>query len=128
MKVIDILFAAPIPRGHRVEVTWYAKTVTGLLSGRRLQEFPYHPVVRDLDTGIVYGSFDFFWRQGAVSTVSTETPTSLELDVLPEFSIASRLIGTVISCRVATYDLGIGSSRMLKIQTTLVIEPDEQPE
>ena len=62
MKVIDILFAAPIPRGHQVEVTWYAKMVTGLLSGKRLQEFPYHPVVRDLDTGIVYGSFDFFWR------------------------------------------------------------------
>jgi hypothetical protein len=119
MQTYELLILAPIPVGHRVELRWYRKLVTGLLSGQRYESMPAQPVVRDLDTGIVYGDFDVFWRHGPVMQIPYNAPTALEWEVLPEHQLEYQVVGRVAGCRIATHRL----SPDFHFQTTLVVEP-----
>ena len=121
MKTYELLVLAPVPVGHQVEIRWYKKQVKGLLSGKRWEDFPHTPIIQDLDSGIVYGTFDFFWDHGAAVALDMDSPTKLNEQVLPQLELQKTVRGKVVACRVATYDLGIGSSRLFKVQTSLAI-------
>jgi hypothetical protein len=125
MNTYELLVLAPVPVGHQVEIRWYRKQVKGLLSGTRWEEFPHTPIVQDLDSGIVYGTFDCFWDTGAAASLNMERPTELSEQVLPQLELQKAVKGRVVACRVATYDLGIGSSRLFKVQTSLTIAAGE---
>jgi hypothetical protein len=119
MQTYEMLLVAPVPVGHRVELRWYRKLVTGLLSGQRYESTPNHPFVRDLDTGVVYGDHDLFLRHGAVVQVSVDKPTPLEWDPLPEHQLEYQVVGRVVGCRVSTFRIG----QTFHVQSTLVVEP-----
>ena len=124
METYELLVLAPVPVGHQVEIRWYKKQIKGLLSGTRWQEFPHSPV-KDLDSGIVYGTFDCFWDSGVAATLKMDSPTELGEQVLPQLELKKTVTGKVAACRVATYDLGVGSSRLFKVQTSLTITARE---
>ena len=63
-------FPAPVPVGHRVELTFFERLVaveSVFSSATRISRVPaaYHPLVRDLDTGIVYADEIHFEGAGA---------------------------------------------------------------
>ena len=122
MKTCELLVLAPVPVGHQVEIRWYKKQIKGLLSGKRWQGFPHSPIIQDLDSGIVYGTFDCFWDHGVAATLSMDSPTELSEQVLPQFELQKVVKGKVVACRLATYDMGVGSSRLFKVQTSLTID------
>ncbi len=119
METYQLLFAAPIPVGHRVELRWYEHEVVGLLSGRRFERDAYRPLVKDLDTGISYGDFDLF-HHGSVLSLSQDQPTSLTDEPHPKHRLADSVVGRVVSCRVASHM----TREWSKVQTTLHVEPE----
>lgn len=129
-KTYEFIVLAPVPVGHQVEINWYKKQVTGILTGKSWKEFPHSPIIKDLDSGVVYGTFDFFWDTGAGATavIDMDKPTELRGQVLPQLEPQWAIKGKVTACRVATYDMGIGRSRLFKVQTTLTIESETAAE
>ena len=127
-KTYELLVLAPVPVGHQVEINWYKKQVTGILTGKKWEEFPHTPIIKDLDSGVVYGTFDFFWDHGAAAAVDMQKPTALSVQVLPQLEPQWAVKGRVAACRVATYDMGIGRSRLFKVQTSLTIESETAAE
>lgn len=123
-KTYELLVLAPVPVGHQVELNWYKKQVTGILTGKKWEEFPHTPIIKDLDSGVVYGTFDFFWDHGAAAVIDMDKPTALSVQVLPQLELQYAVKGKVTACRVATYDMGIGRSRLFKVQTSLTIESE----
>jgi hypothetical protein len=104
------LVAAPVPVGHRVEVRVLVEKVGAF---RRTEK--EHIVVTDLDTGVVYGPMDAF---EPISGIRVE-PRPLPLTPRSDLAEASRTVGRVLACQVAT----MGFSE-LWLQTTLVVAED----
>lgn len=125
MKTYELLVLAPVPVGHQVKIRWYKKQIKGLLSGKRWKEFPHSPIIKDLDSGVVYGTFDCFWDHGAAVALDMDSPIELGEQVLPQLELQKTVTAKVAACRVATYDLGVGSSRLFKVQTSLTITARE---
>ena len=125
MKTFELLVLAPVPVGHQVEIRWYKKQIKGLLSGKRWKEFPHSPIIKDLDSGVVYGTFDCFWDHGAAVALDMDSPTKLSEEVLPQLELQKAVKGKVVACRVATHDMGVGHSRLFKVQTSLTITAGE---
>ena len=53
METFEILFAVPVPVGHRVELRWY-EAPTGGFFGNKAEVRPHEPQVIDLDTGVTH--------------------------------------------------------------------------
>ena len=117
MQTYQLLFSAPIPVGHGVELRWYEREVVGILSGRRFERDDCRPLVKDLDTGITYGDFALF-QHGSVLSFSQDHPTSLTDEPHPRHRLADRVVGRVVSCRIASHLTKDWS----KFQTTLCVE------
>lgn len=123
MQIYELLFAAPIPVGHRVELIWHREPAEkAFFSSKRSfgPAIPSKPVVRDLDTGIVYGPLDHFMTK--TSGYSTDEVRPLSEEVVGGLPVAGALTGRVVTCRVLSqqgYQQGVSV-----IQTTLGIEPD----
>jgi hypothetical protein len=104
---------APIPVGHRVELTCFMRS--HLLSGSSPAWDSL--MVRDIDTGIVYQQP---WHTtGSVATSLDRIDYPLE--AAPGLAVAGRLEARVLACRVMSYTGGNNERMMLS--TTLVIEP-----
>jgi len=71
VEQIAVIYAAPIPVGHHVEVRWYKKTRKSLLGGEKTEIREYQPVIRDMDTCVEYCS-DFGF--GASNMLSPYEP------------------------------------------------------
>jgi hypothetical protein len=115
MEEVVPLFAAAIPVGHRVEVSWYAVTKGGLFGSSR-EERPHEPVVTDLDTGVEYLS-DFALKGPGIKRPNE--PLALQ----PGRKIGDvirTLRGRVSSCRVVT----VRAFSEIDLQTYLAIERD----
>lgn len=113
MERIDLSFLAPIPVGHKVELTTYRK----IIDGRRMlyESWADLPVIRDLDTGIEY------------------TSVLLELELGKEESwleVEQTFVGRVTACRVITQERIKSATNAFELEkgtrlhTTLTIEPD----
>ncbi len=116
MEHLVVLFAAAIPVGHRVEVTWYAPARNGLFSGAQRENRPAEPVIADLDTGVEYLS-DF-----PIPSAGTKAPRSpVELQPEKRLSEPARVLrGVVRVCRVVT----VRRFSEIDLQTHLSVEPE----
>jgi len=116
MQRIDFVYSAPIPVGHRVQVTWFRVSKSGLL-GKRSDDRPFEPAIKDLETGIEYVSDFTLPHSGAKLPdvpldVRNEPPEGAEVETVLE--------GRVAFCRVVT----IRGFADYDVQTTLVIDPE----
>ncbi len=111
MPNFELLYAAPVPVGHRVEITTYQEEVEGLFSKQRAS----YTHVRDLTTGIVYGPHELFWD--GIGIRFGERLAMLDAP-REDLQIAKKLVGEVTSCRLVTVQL----NDSCQIQTSLVLE------
>lgn len=115
MRNVLVLYAAPIPVGHRVELRWYTQVSSGLFGGNKETAREFEPVVIDLETGIEYAS-DHAYTGGGVKR--PDEPVELSPVVTAEPSAVLR--GTVRACRV----IHVRRFSDLDVQTYLTIEPE----
>lgn len=117
MEIIAV-YVAPIPVGHRVEVTWTEEVRRGLVPGQdRTDSRPAQPILRDLDTGVVYLSD---WSVGPGRRRGPDLPHEVGVALLPDHRVARIVRGRVTACRVVT----IRSTPVLDVQTHLTLELD----
>src|SRR5262245_34911292 len=83
---------APIPVGHRVELTCFAQP--RLLSGSTPEWA--EPMIRDLDTGIVY---QHPWHTTG-SYVLEPLRHQYPLDPHPQLQVVTKITARVVACRV----------------------------
>ncbi len=115
MKTSTVVYSAPIPVGHRVEVTWYGESSCKLFGGSKTTVREYEPIIRDLDTGVEYAS-DFVYGTG--SSKKPDTPLEVSAEVQAEEIESVR--GRVVACRVVT----LRGFSDYDVQTELTIEPE----
>ncbi|UJR79702.1 hypothetical protein [Sandaracinus amylolyticus] len=101
-----------LPVGRRVEVTIFARE-EGVFSVAKVPQSD-EPLVRDLDTGVVYGRSWHFQDEQA-----TRWNALISMSVRDDLEVAERVVGRVIACRV----LSEGYSDPWQ-QTTIVVAPE----
>ena len=111
-----VIFQAPVPVGHRVELVWYDLHDAGFFGGTNRKTRPHEPVVTDLDTGIVYLSDRLLFSLGSKSP---DTPLEVSEGLSESAKPVKHLRGIVRACRVVT----IRSFADIDLQTELTIEP-----
>lgn len=104
---IDIKGSVPIPVGNQAEV-WLLHVSGGLLASD-----VEGPMVRHVETGIVYGPSWAYRKEGAV--VHASAPPSLDLH--DGVTIRASWVGRVLHCRIAST-----ASDHLDQVTTLLLE------
>ena len=103
-----LAFAAAVPVGHRVELLFYAE-------GDEVNA--HEPLLRDLDTGVVYATG---WHYEARSAARAESrfgevkryPEALRTGLVE----AGRAVGRVLSCRVLTVREGVQTALRLALE------------
>jgi hypothetical protein len=110
---IVVVYAAPVPVGHRVEVRWFRTTTRGLF-GESREERPAEPVILDLDTGIEWAS-DHAYRSQDHAKYPDQP---LQLSDTATGDVKQLLRGVVRSCRV----LQIRRFAQLDVQTELSVD------
>ncbi|MFO0569810.1 MAG: hypothetical protein U0263_29440 [Polyangiaceae bacterium] len=113
---VHYLGVAPIPVGHRVEVRVFA--VNTAVFGTRLEPKFENPLLTDLDTGIVYGSWVHF-----DTTLPPEQALSLGMPLTPRTDLNEhvRWRGRVTATRIAANGYG-------QMQTSMWILPEAGPQ
>ena len=114
MEELVVLYAVPIPVGHRVEVRWYAQVSSRLFGGTAETPREHEPQIVDLDTGIEYAS-DHAYAGGE----GKRPDTPLELAPTITAAPGRVLRGVVRACRV----IHVRRFSELDVQTYLTIEP-----
>lgn len=115
---VVVVFVAPIPVGHRVEITWYEVVRPGLVpSQERVDEREHQPVVRDLDTGVVYTTD---WVVGVERRSRPDAAYRVGDRPRTDARAKDTLRGVVRACRVIT----VRGFPEVDFQTELVIAPD----
>ncbi|MCB9562209.1 MAG: hypothetical protein H6708_17530 [Kofleriaceae bacterium] len=115
MRTILVLYAVPIPVGHRVEVRWYTQVSGKLFGGSKETAREHEPVVVDLDTGIEFAS-DHAYSGPGLKRPDEPVEMSEGITGVP----STVLRGTVRACRV----LHVRRFNELDVQTYLTIEPE----
>jgi len=113
MVTVELSFLAPIPVGHKVELTTYRK----MLDPTRMlyESWADLPAVKDLDTGIEYTSVILELELG-------KQETWLEVE--------QTVVGRVTACRVITQERTPGVLNAFELEeetrlhTTLSVEPE----
>lgn len=105
---IDIKGAVPIPVGHLVEV-WLLRA-----SGGFLNSDAEGPMVRHVETGIVYGPSWAYRKEGGA--IQHTAPS--QLDLHESVTITARWAGRILHCRIAATQ-----SDNLDQVTTLIVNP-----
>lgn len=115
MQNLVVLYAVPIPVGHRVEIRWYTHVSTKLFGGTNETERDAEPVIVDLDTGIEFAS-DHAYPSGGLKRPNEPVDVSSVITGEP-----SRVLrGKVRACRV----IHVRRFSDLDVQTYLTIEPE----
>lgn len=115
MQEIVVLYAVPIPVGHRVEIRWHTQVSGKLFGGSKETAREFEPVIVDLESGIEYAS-DHAYTSGGIKR--PDEPLEMSPVVTGEPSRVLR--GTVRTCRV----IHVRRFSELDVQTYLSIEPD----
>jgi hypothetical protein len=110
---IVVVYAAPVPVGHRVEVRWLRTTTRGLF-GESHEERPAEPAILDFDTGIEWASDHAYQSQD----LAKHPDQPLRLADTTTGEVTHLLRGVVRSCRV----LHIRRFSQLDVQTELSID------
>ncbi len=114
---IELVFAAPVPVGHRVELTWWAEADKGRLLTRAGKRMPFVPELTDLDTGVVWVAA---WTHASAS--GRRSHEVLELGPRRgDVTVVGRLVGRVRACSIATVTWAEVTQ-----QTALELEVEEE--
>jgi hypothetical protein len=116
---VIVIYAAPIPVGHRVDIRWYRRVSSGLLGGTKEERRDPEPVIVDLDTGIEYAS-DFALRSPDGGVKYPDRPIEVLDAPDKDAQLFARLLGRVMACRV----VHVRGFSDLDVQTHLVVEAD----
>lgn len=117
-RTVVVVFAAPIPVGHRVELTWFEVVRPGLVPGQeRTDDREHQPVVRDLDTGVSYTTD---WVVGVERRPRPDAPYRVGDGPRADARPSATLRGVVRACTVIT----IRGYPEVDVQTELRIAPD----
>lgn len=95
MHTVVVLYAAPIPVGHRVTVRWFDKP--GFFGKKKKDS---QPVVVDHDTGIEYVSD--FTHDASGGIKQPDQPVAMSDGPASGFTVSRELSGKVTRCRVVT--------------------------
>ena len=93
------IFAAPIPVGHRFECRWYEAREPKLFGEGDWKTVVHEPWLRDLETGIEYGTARPFEHAAMKPAYG---PIHLGDDPNPEVRVGVSVVGIVRRCRVLT--------------------------
>ncbi|KXS19064.1 hypothetical protein M427DRAFT_53060 [Gonapodya prolifera JEL478] len=97
MPTYSLLYACPIPVGHRVSISVYSRPKRGLIArGRKICED--EPVIIDRDTGIEYAP-PWLYGGGANPNFVTGFP-HLGTSHIAAAALESTEEGVVIECRI----------------------------
>jgi hypothetical protein len=114
METLEILYAAPVPVGHRVELRWYEAPIGGFF-GNKLEVRPHEPRLVDLDTGVTYAPG---WMYAETEGVRPLKAQALLAEMRPGLREGRVLVGVVRACRVTTFNGGDGAAL---VQTSLTV-------
>jgi len=119
MEKITVLFHAPVPVGHRVQVVWY-ECMQGGIFGGKMALLEHEPQIIDLVTGVEYVS-------DKLTGTSGEKQAGKPLAVGPGIDARAKpryqLVGVVQRCRIVNHR----TFGELEAQTELTIAPQAEP-
>jgi hypothetical protein len=115
METIIVLFHAPIPVGHRVQIVWY-QCLQGGLFGGKLTLLEHEPQIIDLDTGIEYVTDKL---TGSPGNKQHGAPLAVGPGIDARAKPRRQLVGVVQRCRIVTHRI-FGEQ---DVQTELTIVP-----
>jgi hypothetical protein len=115
MELVVVMYQAPIPIGHHVEIVWYEIIETGLL-GKKAKSWPHEPLITDNNTGIEYASERWLASSGVKHG---SRPVEVGDELMAGARVLQRLKGVVRKCRVVTV-----RGHEYDVQTSLTIEPE----
>lgn len=118
MEHVVVMYQAPIPIGHQVEIVWYEIIESGLL-GKKARSWPHEPLITDVTTGIEYASERWLVSSGVKHG---GRPVEVGDELAPGARVLQRLKGYVRKCRVITI-----RGHEFDVQTHLSIEPESKP-
>lgn len=113
---VVVVYAVPIPVGHRVTVRWYRSATTGFFGGKKTTQRDYQPTIFDHDTGIEFVSD--FAHDGGDGMKRPDTPIAMSATVNQGFEIDREIEGRVTTCRV----VHIRAYSEIDVQTHFEIE------
>ena len=113
---VVVVYAVPIPVGHRVTVRWYRHDATGLFGGKKTKQRDFEPVIIDHDTGVEWIS-DFAY-DGGDGMKRPDTPISMANQPNAGFAVDREITGRVTACRV----VHIRAYSEIDVQTHFEIE------
>jgi hypothetical protein len=114
-KVV-VVYAVPIPVGHRITMRWYRHDSTGLFGGKKTKQRDYEPVIIDHDTGIEWMSD--FAHDGGDGMKRPDTPIGMADVPNGGFEVEREIAGRVTACRV----VHVRAYSEIDVQTHLEIE------
>ncbi|MFH2143442.1 MAG: hypothetical protein ABIJ97_13540 [Bacteroidota bacterium] len=114
---ITLDYAAPIPLGHKIEVSNFVYVETDRKGREQTDEIPGF-MVRDLTTGIEYGMNKHYDKSKLISFYNVST---LPLERRSDIRLVKKFTGTVARCRILT----VRVADNWVMQTRLVIENTE---
>jgi hypothetical protein len=109
---------APIPVGHRVEVTFFGREKLKLFGKGEIEANRDEPMIEDLDSGVVYQAH---WHS-TNDTGLTSGHAQYPLGVSEDLTVAETVTGRVLQCRV----LAAHGYERTTLVTTLIVE--DEPE
>lgn len=118
MEHVVVMYQAPIPIGHQVEVVWYEIIESGLL-GKKSRSWPHEPLITDINTGIEYASERWL---ASIGVKHTGRPVDIGDELAAGARVLQRLRGYVRKCRVITV-----RGHEYDVQTALSIEAESKP-
>ncbi len=106
---------APVPVGHTVEITWFGQEEVRFFGKGEVKREDKEPMVRDLDTGIVYQTTWHATGEGSLMPMRLDYP----METPANLKVVERRIVRVVACRV----LCAPNHDNTALVTILVVEP-----
>ena len=117
LRTIQVLYHAPIPVGHRVEVQFFKESPEGP-SAPDAKILVESPIVTDLDSGVSYSALSHYDQTGHLREW-LEVPFPERLQPRPHVYFAERITGRVTACRVIS---DARAPTKLEVMTQLRVE------
>jgi hypothetical protein len=119
IRTVQVLYHAPIPVGHRVEIQFFKDMSAGPAPSDH-QVISETPIITDLDTGVAYSAFAHYDHAGHLREW-LRTPFPERLEPQPNVFFAERVTGRVLGCRIITDPRTPGK---VEVMTQLRVAPD----
>lgn len=119
IRTVQVLYHAPIPIGHRVEVQFF-KDMSGGDAPAQHKVIRETPIITDLDTGIVYSALAHHDHAGKLRDW-LDVPFPDRLEPRPNVFFAERITGRVLGCRIITEPRNPGT---MEVMTQIRVAPD----